>query len=88
MKIGMTCKKHELCDLVHGKAKDGLRICSAKHHYEVFNLEHKYDYVFVTTRPEMFIEDFNNDTPHVGRQVLDYCLKNLITILKQKRKKI
>ncbi len=53
-KIGMTCRKHGLCDLVN--VQEGVGICSAPHHYEVYNSLHHYDQVFYTVSPKEYID--------------------------------
>lgn len=53
--IGMTCKRHMKCDLVN--STEGTRVCGAPHHYELFREDHRYDLVFKTQRPEMYIGD-------------------------------
>lgn len=53
--IGMTCRKHGACDIV--APHEGTAICSAPHHYEIYNPDHHYDLVFFTPRPNMYIEE-------------------------------
>lgn len=51
-KIGMFCRKHSGCDLV--APHEGIKICTGKHFFELYNSEHKYDLVFTTHKPEMW----------------------------------
>lgn len=51
-KIGMTCRKHGLCDIVHGD----VLLCTAKHNYELWESHHYYDLVFYTQNKEEYIK--------------------------------
>jgi hypothetical protein len=52
-KIGMTCRKHGRCDIVN--VHEGVSLCTAKHHYELYDKNHRYDLVFYTHDRELYL---------------------------------